>query len=128
MSESNVLQESPFEKGLRHRVVRIERCSSCGFALSLTPVRCHRCGSADLSWEDTPGTGIVHSVTQVHRAPGPEFQSLLPYTLVLVELEQGPLILGHGVTMLQIGDRVTADFFDHGTAVIIWFIRLEDRL
>ena len=40
-----------------------------------------------------------------------EFRALAPYTLAIVELDEGPRLMGHAVPGVAIGDRVRAEFF-----------------
>ena len=116
-----------FEAGLEQGVVRVERCLTCGFAQSLDPMACQRCGSVDLVWEDSAGTGVVHAVTHVDRAPTPAFRDLQPYTIVLVTLDGGSRIMGHGAPGVAIGDKVTAVVFRHDGTPILRFV-LEESL
>jgi len=48
----------------------------------------------------------VQACTQVERAPNDEFRALLPYAIVLVDLDEGFRAMGHGAPGLVIGDRV----------------------
>lgn len=76
-----------------------------------------------LSWVDAAGRGTVYAVTVVTRAPSDEFRSLAPYTLVLVDLEEGSRVMAHGVPGLAIGDKVSACGFVHAGKPLIRFQR-----
>jgi uncharacterized OB-fold protein len=99
---------SPFAQGLAAGVLRYQRCDACGQALTGQRFGCTRCGSADLRWCDAAGTGTVFAVSTVHRAPTEAWRALAPYTLVLVDLDDGPRLMAHGVPGLVIGQRVRA--------------------
>lgn len=85
-----------------------QRCTNCGQAITLIRLACPRCGSTQIGWERSVGIGTVFAVTHVHRAPSEAFQPLVPYTLVLVDLHEGPRVMAHGEPALQIGDIVHA--------------------
>ncbi len=98
----------PFSAGLAQGRVRVQRCGGCGGALTGQRLACPHCGGTDLPWCDASGTGTVYAVTTVHRAPTDAWRALAPYTLVLVDLDEGPRLMAHGTPGLAIGARVVA--------------------
>jgi len=70
----------------------IPRCLSCGRHHFYPRVCCPHCGSQDLQWVAPTGHGTVYSVTIVRRAEG-------DYTVVLVDLEEGPRLMSRVVDM-----------------------------
>lgn len=104
---------TPFTEGLRGAVLRYQRCTACGQAQTLAREACQHCGSEDLHWHDAAGTATVRAMTVVARAPSEAFRALAPYTLVIVQLDEGPRLMGHATPNLQIGARVRAGFFEH---------------
>ncbi len=99
---------SPFTQGLAAGVLRYQRCTACGTALTGQRFACTGCGSTQLAWCDAAGTGTVWAVSTVHRAPTEAWRAELPYTLVLVSLDEGPRVMAHGAPGLAIGQRVRA--------------------
>lgn len=99
---------SPFTDGLATGVLRYQRCAACGQANTGQRFACTTCGSPRLAWHDSAGTGTVWSVSTVHRAPTEAWRAEVPYTLVLVTLDEGPRVMGHGVPGLVIGQQVRA--------------------
>jgi len=99
---------SPFAQGLATGVLRYQRCSACGQALTGQRSACTRCGSTDLLWCDASGSGTVYAASTVYRAPTEAWRALAPYTLVLVDLDEGPRVMAHGAPGLVIGTRVVA--------------------
>ena len=99
---------SPFAQGLAAGVLRYQRCGACGQALTGQRFACTACGSVQLAWCDAAGAGTVWAVSTVHRAPSDAWRALAPYTLVLVDLDEGPRVMAHGAPGLAIGDRVAA--------------------
>ncbi len=100
---------SPFAQGLAAGVLRYQRCQACAMALTGQRFACTACESTRLAWCDAAGGGTVFSVSTVHRAPTEAWRALAPYTLVLVDLDEGPRVMAHGVPGLAIGARVQAE-------------------
>ena len=103
-----------FTDGLQSHVIRYQRCNACGHAQTLARYACQRCGSEKLDWHDSAGLATVRARTVVSRAPSDEFRALAPYTLVIVELDEGPRlmanVLGAKPGDVAIGMRVKVCF------------------
>jgi uncharacterized OB-fold protein len=59
------------------------------------------------------GRGTVYGRTRVSRAPTPEFAALVPYDILLVDLDEGFRMMAHGAPGLAIGQRVGLGFRRH---------------
>lgn len=103
------------------QLLRYQRCLACGAAQTLRRFACVRCGHEHLQWNEACGRGIVHAITVVSRAPSEEFRGLAPYALLLVTLEEGPRVMGHGLPGMAIGQPVLATFFEHAGRPLICF-------
>lgn len=103
------------------RGIRFQRCTGCGAAQTLERLRCGCCGSTRLAWEDSLGRGLVYAVTDVARAGFPRFAALVPYRLALVDLDEGPRVLGHAAPDASIGDRVVGKWQSVGDVEIVKF-------
>jgi len=88
------------------------KCKQCG-AITVPPkMACRKCTSPDMEIVELGGRGNIQTFTTVNVAPeGREAEA--PYTIVLVELDEGPWIMGNlididpsQVTMDLIGKRV----------------------
>jgi uncharacterized protein len=101
--------------------LRYQCCSDCAAAQSLSRFACHRCGSEHLAWRDAAGSGTVYAVTVVTRAPSEAFRALVPYTLVLVDLDEGARVMAHGAPGLAIGGRVRARLLPFGDSCLNYF-------
>lgn len=112
---------SEFREGLARHTLRYQRCDSCGQAQTLRRYLCTQCGAATLHWHTASGQGTVRAHSTVHRAPTEEFKPLVPYTLVLVELEEGPRVMGHAHPSTAIGSRVEAHYFAHHGVTLLSF-------
>lgn len=103
----------PFTEGLAHEQLRYQCCQACGQPQTLARLACVACGSETLDWRMASGLGTVLAVSVVSRAPSDAFRPLVPYTLVLVGLDEGPRVLGHAVPGTAVGQRVQASTFAH---------------
>ena len=112
---------APYVEGLATGVLRYQACLDCGAAQTLPRYACRRCGGARLEWRDAKGGGTVHAVSVVMRAPSDDFRALAPYTLVLVDLEEGARVMAHSEPGVAIGDRVSATYFKHGDRTLVRF-------
>lgn len=115
------MRMSPFTEGLALRELRYQCCAACGAPQVLTRYVCGRCDGILFDWRVSRGEGTVFAVTVVARAPAEEFRALAPYTLVLVDLDEGFRLMGHAVSGAAIGDRVVADYFIHGARTLVRF-------
>lgn len=116
----------PYAEGLARGVLRYQCCTACGAAQTLARYACTRCGGTALIWRDAAGTGTVYSATVVMRAPSDAFRALVPYTLVLVDLDEGPRLMAHAEAGVRIGDRVRAAFFHHAGTPLARFHLLAE--
>ena len=89
------------------------RCLQCG-KIHLPPrPMCDNCFSQDFEWVSVLGKGKLLTYTVISVAPQ-QFQSLTPYAVGIVQLENGLKIPGmiQGLTQehLEIGMELTLDF------------------
>jgi uncharacterized OB-fold protein len=70
-----------------------QRCRACANAWLPVREECPRCLAADFAWEDAAGAGRLVSWCVYHRTPLPDFQDRVPYTVLLVELAEGPRLI-----------------------------------
>lgn len=117
----------PFTEGLTRNIIRFQQCTSCGRAQTLARYACHYCGAQVLTWRDALGSGTVQATTVVARAPSDDFRPLVPYTLVLVQLEEGARLMGHASPDVRIGARVQAGFFQHQGRMLVRFTVIPDQ-
>lgn len=87
-------QSAPFFDGLRESRLLLQRCESCNRVRGHVGVVCPFCGGETSSWETAGGAGTVHSWIRYRRSYLPEFESLVPYVVLCVTLDEGPRIFG----------------------------------
>jgi len=120
----SIVSIRPYTEGLAAGVVRYQACDHCGAWQPLRRHACRTCGSRQLSWRDGSGHATVYAVTEVFRAPTEAFQALVPYTLVLATLDEGPRVMGHADPGIAIGDRVRAGVFHLDGQPLLRFSRI----
>ena len=76
-------------------VLHLQRCDDCSTWRHPPRVLCASCGSHAWSWQPTSGRGRVFTWTVTHRATDPAFAEYLPYAVLVVELEEGPRVVGN---------------------------------
>ncbi len=108
------LESQPYWDGAAEGRLRLQRCTSCGKFRHYPQLVCDRCYSLAVEWIDASGRGVVHSWTVAHHAFHPAFGGELPYTLVIVDLEEGPRVMGRldpsALELLRIGLPVRLTF------------------
>ncbi|MBS0392008.1 MAG: Zn-ribbon domain-containing OB-fold protein [Proteobacteria bacterium] len=102
----------------------IPRCLSCGRHHFYPRLCCPYCGSQQLQWVAPSGHGRVYSVTIVRRAEG-------DYTVVLVDLEEGPRLMSRVVDMpveqVRIGQAVRARIDATAEGPLLVFTASEEQ-
>jgi uncharacterized protein len=73
----------------------VQRCGGCGHLRYPISEVCPRCLSLELEWEPLSGRGTLYSWIVFHHAYHPAWRDRLPYTVALVELEEGPLLISN---------------------------------
>lgn len=71
----------------------VQQCPSCGHRQWYPRALCTNCGG-EPEWLETAGRGTVHTYTVIRQQGIPAFKEELPYVVVMVQLEEGPLIFG----------------------------------
>jgi uncharacterized OB-fold protein len=109
-----------FEAARRHQLA-IKVCDQCGQVLHMPRAYCRACGSWSSSWVPVAGSGRVYSWTVVEHQVHPAYP--VPYTIVLVELEDRPgvRLIGHlpGAPSLREGQPMRVRFEDAGDDVVL---------
>jgi len=88
----------PFWEASRRHELCLQRCGSCGAFRYPPAVLCPECLSEEVAWKRVSGRGKVFSFVVFHRLYHPAFEADLPYTVALVELEEGPRLISNIVS------------------------------
>ena len=88
------------------------RCKKCGAVTVPPKMVCRKCASPDMEVIELAGKGKIQTFTTCNVAPEGR-ESEVPYIILLVELDEGPWIMGNltdvdpnAATMELIGKRV----------------------
>ena len=111
-----------FDEARRHRLVH-QRCEDCGARIFYLRTVCPSCSSDRLAIAQSSGRGVVHTFTTQYRAGHPAFADEVPYTAVLVDLEEGVRVLADLVDCrpedVRIGMPVSVVFDDVGEGLTL---------
>ncbi|GAA1687046.1 hypothetical protein MMUR_64410 [Mycolicibacterium murale] len=102
----------PFWEGLTRGCLSFQHCPDCGYVRFPAAERCPECWTPGGDWHEVAAAGTVWSHTTYHRALHPALAAAVPYRVLLVELDIGPVLPGRliGETPPQIGARVAGVF------------------
>ena len=100
---------APFWESLAAGDVRLQQCQQCGVHQHPPESFCYSCGAMSLEWKAVRAHGEVYSFIIVHQPYHPAFRPFIPYTVAIVQLDEGPRLLGAMLGLeapIAIGDRV----------------------
>ncbi len=126
-----------FQAARRHKLA-VQRCNDCGLLRGHFGRACPFCTSLEWHWHEVSGKGAIYTYQIVTQAIQPAFRAIVPYPIVLVELDEQRDVPwrggreGHTVSLrimanlmkpdnlgqpedeqnVMIGKRVTAAFID----------------
>jgi uncharacterized protein len=114
----------PFFQAAREGRLVVQRCNSCA-ALRWPPLSgCPECHSRDTTWVPVAPSGTIWSFVVYHRAFQAELKAEIPYTVAMIELDDGPYLVGRLVTGEKppaVGDRTVAEFVEmDGVPTVRW--------
>ena len=87
-----------------------QACPACRHAWYFQRTFCPRCGNEQPQARQAAGSGVVHAITVVMRAPSEEYRALAPYAICLVDTDEGFRMMAHADRDLAIGQRVRVRF------------------
>ena len=79
------------------------KCKACGFVTAPPRLACRHCGATDSDMVELSGKGKIATFTTVFIPPESR-RGQTPYLVVVIELEEGPWIMGN----IQGADLATA--------------------
>lgn len=110
----------PFWEGARAGKLMQQRDRTTG-AVHWPPKPLYWKDGKRLEWFEASGRGVVHTWVVGYEPFLPAFEHLLPHVMVVVQLEEGPRIVGH-----MVGTKPDAMRF--GMRVRVVFKRLTERV
>lgn len=99
---------APFWTATEQRRLTMQRCESCDRLVWYPRFVCPHCGGFSLAWEELSGRGVVYAVSIHHRPAHPAFAERVPYSVVLVDLDEGVRMMSNVFgTAPAVGDAVS---------------------
>ena len=114
---------TPYWDSLKKGMLSYQRCNACKHAWLPARSECPNCLAADWQWQAAAGGAKLISWVVYHMAYHPAFANRLPYTVAVVELDEGPRLISNVIGIedaekLQIDQRLLLVIEDEsGTAV-----------
>jgi uncharacterized protein len=96
----------------------VQRCAACGSRQFYPRALCIECGG-EPDWEVMSGWGKVHTFTVIRQNGSAPFRDELPYVVAIVELDEGPRMMGN-VTGCPVEDVVI------GMSLVAHAVRASD--
>lgn len=90
-------ESKPFWEGCHRHELLVQRCQKCHKHWFPPSALCPECLSTEWEWAKVSGKGKVFSFVVYHRLYHPGFKDEVPYTVALIELEEGPRMLSNVV-------------------------------
>jgi uncharacterized OB-fold protein len=105
-----------FYQFCKQHELRFQRCTDCGTWRHVPRDMCAKCGSFNWEWAKSSGKGQVFSWTTAMQPMLPQFADLVPYSPVVIEMEEGVRLVSWLVDVpqedLQLGLPVEVVFDD----------------
>ena len=83
---------APFFEYARKGQLRMQACGSCKRLRFPPRPMCPRCRSTETTWELMSGNGTIWSYVVPHPPLLPAYQALAPYNVVVVALDEDPML------------------------------------
>lgn len=93
-------------EALQNGQIVFQRCRLCRHAWTPPRSECPRCLGAEWGWEPASGRGELVSWVVYHRAFHAELKDLVPYTVALVELTEGPRMIAALAEDFELGREI----------------------
>ena len=122
MAEAIPFTIESFYKFVNEKKIMGAQCRNCGQSILPPRPMCPKCLSKDLQWKESSKKGKLLTYTVIHVSPQ-QFQSLAPYAVGIIELENGAhlagMIKGTALDQIKVGMDLTIEFED-ASAITGW--------
>lgn len=95
-----------WDAAAQHRL-EIPRCNACGRHFFYPRALCPLCGSRDVGWVESAGTGVLYSFCIQHRSSVPGLTEATPFVTALVDLDEGVRLMSFLVGVPPEPDQIT---------------------
>ena len=106
----------PFFDGLKQHKLLLQYFPSADHYQYPYSDRCYKDWSTDWEWRESAGNGEVYTWVRMHQLYHPSWKAEIPYTLAVVQLDEGPRMHTNLVNVpvddVHVGMRVKVHFDD----------------
>ena len=92
----------------RDGVLVLRECVPCGQAYFYPRSFCPNCLGDDVRWIEASGRGTLHTYI-ICNQPAPGFESDVPYAIAIIELLEGPRVMGNIVDVEVTPENLVLD-------------------
>ena len=85
--------DRPHWEALKKHELRMQKCSDCGHVWFPPAFGCPRCLSTNYDWARLSGKGKVWTFSIFYQVYYESFASDIPYNVVQVQMEEGPIMV-----------------------------------
>lgn len=121
---------APFWEYCRAGELRAQRCTACGLLRHPPRPTCPKCGSTEAAWQKLSGRGKVFTYGVSHQAIHPALEGRVPFTTLIVELDEGLRFtsnLVEGSPAIEIGTAVEVVFERENDEITLPRFRVSNR-
>lgn len=110
---------------VKAHAMQLQQCSDCSKFIFYPRSVCPHCGSRNLNWKAVSGRGKVYGFTISHQKNMPGFGADAPYTIALVELDEGARLMTNLVGIdpdpakIKVGMDVVVQYDDVTDAITL---------
>lgn len=119
-------ETAAFWDAVNQQKLVVRYCKACDWHFHPRRLSCTSCGNQDLTWKGCSGKGVVHSFSEIWRAPSDEFRDLVPYTVGVVTLDVEVNLFSRILDPCHIGMPVSVDFERRGDGTYLPVFRSAD--
>jgi uncharacterized protein len=110
----------PYWDGAKAGELRVQRCEVCAHTYFPPRPFCPKCASRKVSWIKASGRARLYSYV-IHHRPAPGFTP--PYSIAVVELEEGPRMMTNIVDCPQTPEELQLDM-----ALEVTFLPISENI
>ncbi len=123
--------DEPYWEATRGGELRIQHCLDCGEWWFPPSEFCPNCLGHAIEWAKVSGSGTIWSRIFMHQPYFRAFADDLPYNIVWVKLDEGPMmtanVVGTKNELIDVGERVQVTFDAVTDEVTLPRFRIVDR-
>ncbi|HUT50617.1 MAG TPA: OB-fold domain-containing protein [Alphaproteobacteria bacterium] len=86
---------APFWAAAKAHELKLQKCADCSTLRFPATRHCASCGSTKSGWEAVSGRGTVESWCRFHQVYFEGFGTEVPYTVIVVRLNEGPRLFSN---------------------------------